>query len=414
MDGEEHTVAWGQKGVGEQRLAFVVRAKSGAESMKALCQEFQISRPTGYTWLKRCQECEHLTELGEKSRRPRRSPRQTRPEWEAKVVSLRKQYPDWGAKKIGVLLEQEGIHLPRITVHRIIARYGLIREQDRHRPAPQRFERESPNQLWQMDFKGMPDTRKPCLPLVILDDHSRYLTGLFGLEGTQAHPVRDSLEQVFRRAGLPDAMLMDHGTPWWNMQSHSGWTWLLVWLMKQDIRIYLSGYRHPQTQGKVERCNGSLEAAMVKRQRPQGQDWQPWLDAYRQEYNHIRPHEALAMGVPADRWVPSSRPFRADPPPFDYGDPANVQRIGLNGNIRVRGRSYFVSQIFRGEDVQVKFLDDRAIVYFYRTAIRELDLLAGTSHYFDLGQTHTARTRGLMPGPSGGSAPATPSEKTFP
>jgi transposase InsO family protein len=414
MDAEEHTVAWGQKGVSEQRLAFVVRARSGAEEIKALCEEFQISRPTGYTWLKRYQECERLAQLGEKSRRPHRSPQQTSQDLEHRVVSLRSQYPDWGAKKIRVLLEREGIQLPRITVHRIMARNGLIAAQDQHRPAPQRFERESPNQLWQMDFKGMPEIRKPCLPLVILDDHSRYLTGLFGLEGTKAHPVRDSLELVFQRAGLPDAMLMDHGTPWWNMQSHCGWTWLLVWLLKQDIRIYLSGYRHPQTQGKVERCNGSLESAMVKRRRPAGQDWQPWLDAYRHEHNHIRPHEALQMSVPADRWTPSSRPFRADPPPFDYADPANVQRMGPNGNVTVRGRSYFVSQIFSGEYVQVKFVDDRAIVYFYRTAIRELDLMAGTSHHFDLGQALTARTRGLIPRPIGGSAPATPSEKTFP
>lgn len=390
-------MAWRQSDVSEQRLEFVIRANSGAESMKKLCAEFQISRPTGYVWLKRYRECSRLSELGEKSRRPQRSPHRTSEHLEQRVVALRKKYPDWGAKKLRELLKREDIHLARITVHRIIARHGLIEEPDRHRPAPQRFEREAPNQLWQMDFKGMPEARKPCLPLVILDDHSRYLTGLFALDGTRAEPVRDSLRAVFQRDGVPEAMLMDHGTPWWNMQSHSGWTWLLVWLMKRGIRIYLSGYRHPQTQGKVERCNGSLESAIVKRRRPSEQDWQPWLDDYRHEHNHVRPHEALQMAVPADRWKPSSRPFQAEPAPFDYADPVNVQRIGPNGNVLVRGRTYFVSQVFSGEHVQVHFLDQRAIVYFYRTAIRELDLLAGTSHHFDLGQTLSARTRGLLP-----------------
>jgi transposase InsO family protein len=390
-------VAWGQIKVSERRLEFVIRARSAAEQMKALCEEFEISRPTGYHWLRRYRECDRLAELAEISRRPHQSPHRTAADQQQRVVALRKQYPDWGAKKLGVLLEREGIRLHRNTIHRIIARHGLIAEQDRHRPALQRFEREAPNQLWQMDFKGMPEERKPCLPLVILDDHSRYLMGLFALDGTKAQPVRDSLELVFRRDGLPEAMLMDHGTPWWNMHSHSGWTWLLVWLMKQGIRIYLSGYRHPQTQGKIERSNGSLEAAIRKRRVPIGPDWQPWLDAYRYEHNHVRPHEALQMSVPADRWVPSSRPFLPNPPTFEYPDPPNVQRIGLNGNVLVGRRSYFVSQVFSGERVQLQFLEQRAIVYFYRTAIRELDLAAGTSHFFDLGQIEKARTRGLNP-----------------
>lgn len=387
-------MAWGQRDVSERRLEFVIRASSGAEPMKQLCEEFEVSRPTGYTWLRRYRESARLAELGEKSRRPRNVPKRTAAEVEERVVAARQRYPDWGAKKLKVVLEREGIQLPRITVHRIIARHGLIAAQDRRRPAVQRFERAEPNQLWQMDFKGMREAHKPCLPLVILDDHSRYLMGLFALEGTCAAPVRDSLESVFRRDGLPDAMLMDHGTPWWNMQSHCGWTWLLVWMMKQGIRIYLSGYRHPQTQGKVERCNGSLEAALGKRSRSPGQPWQSWLDDFRQEYNHVRPHEALHMAVPAARWTPSARRFMEHPRP-EYPDPGNVQQIGANGNVVVRGRSYFVSQIFSGEHVQVQFMEDRAVVFFYRTAIRELDLVAGTSHYFDLGQAQRARTHGL-------------------
>ena len=387
-------MAWGQKEVSERRLQFVVRASSGTESIKALCEEFEISRPTGYVWLKRYRECDRLSELAEKSRRPHNSPQETSADLQQRVIWLRQQYPDWGAKKLKVLLEREGMELHRNTIHRIIARNGLIPEQDRGRPAPRRFERDAPNQLWQMDFKGMPEYRKPCLPLVILDDHSRYLVGLFALEGTKAIPVRNSLELVFLSDGLPDAMLMDHGTPWWNMQAHNGWTWLLVWLMKQGIRIYLSGLRHPQTQGKVERANGSLEAALQKRHRTTEQ-WQTWLDSYRHEYNHVRPHEALQMKVPADRWVASSRLYQPNPPAFDYPDPANVVRVGTNGNVVVKGRAYFISQAFQGEDVQIQFLEHRAVVYYCRTTIRELDLIAGTSHYFDLGQAQKARTRGL-------------------
>jgi transposase InsO family protein len=247
--------------VSEERLEFVIRAGSGKEDLKELCREFEISRPTGYKWLERYRECDRLEELSEKSRRPLRSPTKTTAEKEAAVVALRQRYPDWGAKKLRVLLQREGVEIPRITIHRILLRNQLVRERDRRRRAVKRYERELANQLWQMDFKGMPEARKGCVPLSIIDDHwfaasqhSRYLVGLFSLGGTKAEEVKDSLETVFEASGMPEAMLMDHGTPWWTMKSESGWTWLTVWLMKQGVRIYMSGYRHPQTQGKVERC----------------------------------------------------------------------------------------------------------------------------------------------------------------
>lgn len=389
-------MSWGIRNLSEQRLRFAIRAASGKEQMKALCEEFGISRPTGYLWLARYRENEHLLELREKSRRPRHSPQRTSGEMERKVIELRTRYPDWGARKLVELLKREQILVPRVTVHRILLRNGLIREQDRHRQAVGRFEREAPNQLWQMDFKGMPAGQKDLLPLVLVDDHSRYLVGLFATTGTQAEPVRDSLMRVFGENGLPEAMLMDHGTPWWNMQAVSGWTWLTVWLMKQGIRIYLSGYRHPQTQGKVERSNGSLERAF-RRRRPQadGRGWQPWLDAYRQEYNHIRPHEALNMDVPAQHWKPSQRPFQSSPKTWEYADPAQVRRIGHNGGIWLGKRVFFVGRALIGENVQMETVDDRVLIWFCRTLVREFNLSSGASSVSDMGQFDRARTQGL-------------------
>lgn len=388
-------LAWNARNVSEQRLKFAIRANSGKEEMKALCQEFGISRPTGYTWLKRFRGCERLQELGERSRRPHHSPRQTAREIEEQVIAQRRARPDWGAQKLIDVLKQEGIIVPRITAHRILLRNGLVREQDRHRAAVRRFERESPNQLWQMDFKGMPESRKGCLPLVVLDDHSRYLNGLFDTDSTQAEPVRNNLITVFRRDGLPEAMLMDHGTPWWNMQAQSGWTWLTVWIMRQGIRLYLSGYGHPQTQGKVERCNGSLEHAMRKRPKAAEQNWQEWLDQYREEYNHVRPHEALGMDVPAQHWSPSTRPYLENPKAWDYPDPVNVRKVRENGGVCLQGSSYYVGRAFVGENVQLEFLENTVLAWYCRTLVRQFDLKTRESHFINYGQFDKARTRGL-------------------
>jgi transposase len=144
---------WGVKDVEGQRSAFVIRAASGKERISELCREFQISRPTAYLWLKRYRAGgDSLASVQEKSRRPKLSPRRTPDTIEEQVIQIR-QREGWGAKAIHRVLERDrGIRLGRMTVHRILERHGLIRDEDRHAPALKRFEH--PNQLWQMDFKG--------------------------------------------------------------------------------------------------------------------------------------------------------------------------------------------------------------------------------------------------------------------
>ena len=288
--------------VREQRVRFVVAAARREKPLVALCQEFEISRPTGYLWLKRYEES-GVAGIAELSRRPRHSPERTSAELEGRVVQVRKQYPDWGARKLKVVLGREKVQLTHSTIQRILSRYDLIRKQDRHRPAVRRFERSAPNELWQMDFKGPKDWNPVIGPLSVLDDHSRYLTVLQAVGSTRAELVREQLESAFTECGVPDAMLMDHGVPWWSEAAPTGVTWLTIWLMKQGIRLHWSGYRHPQTQGKVERFHGELERAWQLR--VGADDRQPWLDGYRWEHNHVRPHEALGMKTPASVWKKS-------------------------------------------------------------------------------------------------------------
>ena len=195
--------------------------------------------------------------MAEKSRRPLNSPEKTSAEIEERVVEMRTQRPDWGARKLQYLLTQEKIHLPVITLHRILLRRGLVRPQDRFRTATQRFERGAPNQLWQMDFKSPVGWGAPVGPLSLLDDHSRYVIDLYGTWTTKAAPVKQRLIEAFQSCGVPDEMLMDHGTPWWNMKSPTGWTAAVrcgsyTW---QGIQLHFSGYRHPASakKRKVER-----------------------------------------------------------------------------------------------------------------------------------------------------------------
>lgn len=374
---------WKDVRVSEQRIRFVLRASSGEEPMAGLCREFGISRPTGYLWLKRFAEAGRIEELREQSRRPHHSPGRTAAELESRVIGERQLRPDWGARKLQVVLAREGIGLRVDTIHRILRRHDLIVPRRQHPPALERFQREQPNQLWQMDFKGLPTKLSHgWMPLSVLDDCSRFALGLAALRTNRSRLVRQELTRIFEENGLPDAMLMDHGKPWWDANQPEGWTRLSIWLMQLNIRLHFAAIRHPQTQGKVERFHRSVQEALRERgYPPDRQSWPGWLDQFRQEYNHVRPHEALDMATPASRWQPSLRPFPQTLPDWEYDRGSELKKVRSSGVISIAGRDYFISAALSGQWVQIQHLaQDRLLVYFRRTCVRELNLIQRQSY----------------------------------
>ena len=237
-------------------------------------------------------------------------------------------------------------------------RHDLVLDREGRRQATGRFEREAPNELWQMDFKGQKGADAAIGPLSVIDDHSRYLVALEQTGTTSGEAVRERLEGVFRHSGVPEAMLMDHGVPWWTASSSKGWTQLSLWLMRQGIRCCFSGIRHPQTQGKVER--------------------------FRQEYNHVRPHEALAMQTPASCWHPSSKAYDANPPEWDYGAGAELRKVNTLGQITINDTPWRVSVALRRQYVQIQRLDQRILVFYCKTLVREINLGTQRSTAVDL------------------------------
>jgi transposase InsO family protein len=365
-------MTWRTSNVQEQRIEFVIAAHRKEKSLTELCVEFEISRPTGYQWLKRYQ-ADGIRGVVEKSRRPHHSPGRTAAAWEERAVELRRERPDWGARKIQHLLEREGIRLPGTTIHRILWRHDLVRKGEPQRLALQRFERAQPNQLCQMDFKGPKGWDQPVGPLSVLDDHSRYAVALENTGSTQAQGVQRVLERVFRDSGVPDAMLMDHGTPWFNTQGRLGWSQFTVWLMDQDVALHFSGIGHPQTQGKVERFHRSLTSALLRRGTPEDSQRQVWLNAFREEYNCVRPHEALQMRTPHQVWQKSVRPYREQWVAWPYPAGSEVKEVDRTGQLRWQHRRYYISKALAGREVGLQDVGARILVHYRRTLVCELD-----------------------------------------
>lgn len=372
---------WRSTSVNDERIRFVLAAHGDKmKSLSRLCQEFGVSRPTGYRWLERYQQSHRLSDVVERSRRPLRSPNRLSDDLISQIVSLRLTF-DWGARKLQVMLAREGYSVSTSSINRILRQHDLIRESQSHSHGITRFERSLPNQLWQMDFKGAYDREtERCYPLSIIDDHSRYVTGLFALQNQQTGTVAASLLSTFEQHGLPEAILVDHGTPWWSTSNGHGLTRLTVSLIRQGIRLIFSGIRHPQTQGKVERFHRTLASRMNFYGHPRRlTDWQQALDTFAYEYNHVRPHEALQMAVPASRYQPSKRRYQAVPPEWEYPAGSDVRRLNAQGSLDWPGGRFFVCEALANEQVSIQRCQDQLLIRYRNIIVREINCTTGQS-----------------------------------
>jgi transposase InsO family protein len=341
-----------------QRHELVSLAAKGGISFRELCRRFGISPRVGYKWRARF-AAEGLAGLLDRprGRGASRKPNQTSPQLERAVVRLRRKHPTWGPRKLRRRLQDLAQAAPpATTISRILRREGLIGPEASEAARPwQRFERERPNELWQMDFKGHFALARGgrCHPLTVLDDCSRYLLGLRACGDEQGETVRGRLVRLFRLNGLPDAMLCDNGPPWAASSEATRHTALSVWLMRLGVRILHGRPWHPQTQGKDERFHRTLQADLLARH-----DWpdlpssQRRFDRFRHIYNHERPHEALGLATPASRYQPSPRAFAGTLPPVEYDDLAAqggaIRQIKSKGELTFRNRFYYVGSAFKG------------------------------------------------------------------
>jgi transposase InsO family protein len=186
---------WKEVSVMGQRREFVRLALQEGANRRELCRRFGISPDVGYKLLKRWAAGDR--QLADLSRRPKHMPRCSSASMEAQVLAVRDKHRAWGARKILHCLKRDGVAPPaQSTIHQILCRNGRVEPSKNAPPDPgHRFEKEAPNLLWQMDFKGhrpLADGTR-CHPLTVVDDHSRYLLCLKACGNEQRHSVQEHL-----------------------------------------------------------------------------------------------------------------------------------------------------------------------------------------------------------------------------
>ena len=349
----------------DQRLLFVADFQRRLFTVGELCERYGVSRKTGYKWIDRYREVGPQG-LQEHSRRPHSCPHETPPDTVSRLLEARRHHPTWGAKKLLRILSRKypAWEWPaRSTICDILRRHGLVPKPRRrsHPGHPGRPETPmtKPNEIWTADFKGHFRTRDGvyCYPLTVADGYSRFLLGCQALDSTSQAGAQPVFRRLFQEFGLPQIIRTDNGVPFATC-ALARLSQLSVWWIRLGIYPELIEPSHPEQNGRHERMHRTLKAETTRPAAGNLSSQQRRFNAFRDEFNHDRPHEALDQDTPASHYSPSPRRFPARLPELEYPSHFEKRLVSRNGGIRWSSEWINVSHVLGGEHVGLEEIDD--------------------------------------------------------
>jgi transposase InsO family protein len=372
---------WKECSVMDERIRFVARLLDG-ESMTDVCGEFGISRKTGYKIFARYKE-QGSEALNDRCRRPVRYANQLPPQIEGLIVTCKREKPHWGARKIREMLVRrvdQDIRVPaKSTVHAVLHRHGLVKGIGRPRrraTGTTLSAGQTPNALWCVDFKGefKLGNGHYCYPLTVTDHASRYLLLCEALESVREDPAITAFEQLFLERGLPQAIRSDNGVPFASANALFNLSKLSVWWLRLGIGIQRIKPGRPQQNGRHERMHLTLKKETTRPPEMNSLQQQGRFDAFVQEFNTERPHEALDMKTPAQVYSASPRPYSGLP---ELHYPLHDREVLVTSCRRIcmHRKRVNVSTVMAGQKLGIKEVDEGIwIVSFMHYDLGFIDL----------------------------------------
>ena len=362
---------WKGVTVSEQRQRFLEDYQCNYYSISELAERFGISRRTAHKWINRYKQYgqEGYQEL---SRRPHTCPWRTDQALVDELVKLRKARPRWGPKKLLDLMQRRDAkrHLPSIaTAARILAREGLVKPRRRYRrahPGCPKTIPQGPNDIWAADYKGQFRLKngKYCFPLTVSDLSSRFLLGVDAHPAISMEKTLRYFTTVFHTYGLPNRIRTDNGTPFAS-NALARLSQLSVWFIKLGIYPELIEPGEPQQNGIHERMHRTLKQEATIPPASSMPAQQRKFDSFREEFNQVRPHEAIDMMRPGEIYQSSSRAMPKRIETYDYPSHYLVRRVSRSGTIRVFGKQIFVSHTLDEDYVGLEEVDDGVYDLFF-------------------------------------------------
>jgi transposase InsO family protein len=355
----------------EQRYQAVLAVVQDGWKVVEVADRLGVSRQTVHNWIARYEQG-GLVSLTDRSRRPTHCPHQISPDVEAIICELRREHPGWGPRRIEHHLHRSGIDLVpgRSSIYRCLKRHGLIelRRRRKRRDEFRRWERERPMQLWQMDVMGGVELEDGTELKVVtgVDDHSRFCVAAGLVSRATSKAVCEVLAGALARYGIPDEILTDNGKCFTGRFGPNPVEVLFDRILREHgISHRHTGVRSPTTTGKIERFHQSLRREFLEgRAFASAQVAQTELDAWVADYNTNRPHQALEMATPAERF--RLKPLAKDQVsvPVDAAEDHRghwvLRRVASNGVVSVDNQMFSVGNAFKAELVDV-FADETTI-----------------------------------------------------
>lgn len=375
----------------EERIRFVARLLEG-EAMSAVCREFGISRKTGYKIYNRY-KTEGMEAFTDRSRRPVRYANQLPAPVEQLIVATKRDHPHWGARKIREILVRRlagDVRIPaQSTVHAVLDRHGLVqRARQRRRMKAEGTQLSAglhPNDLWCADYKGEFKTGngRYCYPLTVTDHASRAILMVEAHENTREINALEAFRRLFEERGMPHAMRSDNGLPFASPNGLYNLSKLSVWWLRLGIAIERIKPGHPQQNGRHERMHLTLKKETARPPCSNALQQQARFDDFISEFNTERPHEALAMKMPAEVYMPSPRPYRGLP---ELAYPFHDREVTVTacGRICMHRKKINLSTVMAGQTLGIKEVEDGIwLVSFMHYDLGYIDLEQKTLQTID-------------------------------
>ena len=326
----------------EEKIRFIRAWKSEQFSVTELCESFGISRTTGHLLINRYKEKGELA-FSQEAKTPIFSPNKTPQFIEDAILELRDKHKLWGARKLKVLLLkrfQKNLIPSETTINAILKRNGLVKTR---RKRPQgieklnpKFDPDSCNQIWSADYKGKfrLGNKRYCNPLTIADSKSRFVFCAKGHYHPTFKAVKQEYIRVFKEFGMPLQLHTDNGPPFGSIAAINRFSKLCYWLIDIGIEPVFSDPGRPDQNGRHERMHRDLKAFCTRPARSTMAKQQILMDYFVDEYNNLRPHEALEMKTPAEIHSYSDRVYSGKIPDYNYDPHMKILKVSKNGATR--------------------------------------------------------------------------------
>ena len=368
--------------VAEQRFNAVMEVLRDALTVTEVAERYGVSRQAVHGWLRRY-AAGGLEALADRSHRPQSCPHQMPAQVEARLCELRRHHPGWGQRRLAHELARIGVDPPPglTSIYRALVRNGLIQPRPRRRAKAswRRWERARPMELWQLDVMGgiwLTDGRE-LKAVTGIDDHSRFCVAAGLVERANAAAVCRVFRAALDRHGTPEELLTDNGKVFTGrLGPHPSEVLFDRMCRERGITHLLTGVRAPTTTGKIERFHKTLRAELLTGRRFDSlHHAQQVLDSWVEDYNTRRPHQAIAMQVPARRFqlqLAAAPPVPALPSrqPLTMGPTEVTRRVSASGLIGVCYQQVSAGRHLAGQVVTVRLHPSVLQVFFAGQLIR--------------------------------------------